>query len=123
MCIIIIVSGADNSASATPSLRRPTMTIQHTITLTVGHNVAGVPTWDMDTVVAVATTYLGCKGATAIYADGMWCGERERSTRLEIVRDNLTADDIRARVRRMSRALQQECIMCEIVRTSVEFLG
>jgi hypothetical protein len=99
------------------------MTIQYTISLTIGHNVAGVPTLSTAEVVAAATTYFGAKGATVMGANGMWCGIPEKSTRIEIVRDNLEEEDIRARVRRLSRVLRQECIMCEITRTCVEFLG
>jgi hypothetical protein len=99
------------------------MSEQFTITLTIGHNVGNTPTYTTEEVAAAATLYLGTKGATVIEAKGLWCGMPEASTRIEVVRDNLTYEDIRKRVQRLSRVLRQEAIMTEVVRTSVEFLG
>lgn len=97
--------------------------MQYQITLTVGHNVKGVPTLTTREVVNCVTTYLGAKGATVLGCDGMWEGVPETSTRIEVVRDNLTRDMIYKRVRKMSRCLRQEAIMCEVKEVTIEFLG
>lgn len=97
--------------------------MQYQITLTIGHNVSGVPTHDTRTVMMAATTVLGAQGATVINCDGLWMGEAEKSTRIEIVRDNLSEDHIRTRVARLSHYLMQDCIMCKVKKTTVEFIG
>lgn len=92
------------------------------VSLTIGHNVHGVPTHDTWTVMMAATTILGSHGATVINCDGLWMGEAEKSTRIEVV-CNLKPEDVKTRVSKLSRYLTQDAIMCEVKPTTIEFLG
>lgn len=92
------------------------------VTLTIGHNVNGVPTLDTEVVTMAATTVLGAHGCTVIQCNGMWMGEAETSTRIEVV-CNLKPSHARARVTKLSHYLMQEAIMCECKEVNIEFLG
>ena len=54
------------------------------IILTIGHNVNGIPTHDTAAVCATACDVLGIDGCTAVPCLGVWHGESESSTRLEV---------------------------------------
>lgn len=95
-----------------------------TILLTVGHNVGDVPTYTTASVAAAAASVLGISAFTAIPCYGMWRGEAEESTRLEVVCDSeAEAESIVALVPDLSEALQQECIMCEVRESRVSFMA
>ena len=96
--------------------------MKNLVSLTIGHNVGDVPTFTTEEVVAAATTLLGALGATVISCRGMWQGMPEASTRIEVV-TGLEADHIRARVEKLSHYMMQDCIMCEVKPTTIEFLG
>lgn len=91
------------------------------VSLTIGHNVAGTPTHDTAHVAEQTARILGVDAFTAIPCLGMWRGEAENSTRIEIVTDDATASEIAERVPYLAYALMQEAIMCEIRPASVTF--
>jgi hypothetical protein len=94
-----------------------------TITLTIGHNCAGVPTFTTREVCDFAADYLGVEAFTAYECFGMWRGEREDSTRIEVCGlGEAEAEEIRARVPLLAQALAQISIMCEIRPDRVEFV-
>ena len=65
------------------------------IHLTIGHNVNGRPTHTTRAVCATAARILEVEGFTAVPCLGMWRGEAEDSTRLEIcgLDDEAAVDD------------------------------
>ncbi len=91
--------------------------------LTIGHNVNGTPKWNINNVAAAVSLTLELEAFTAIPCFGMWEGEAEESTRIEIC--NLTDDqaqEIRSRIPRLSELLEQEAIMYQETTASVEFV-
>lgn len=91
--------------------------------LTIGHNVAGAPKWSIQNVTAAVALTLEVEAFTAIPCYGMWKGEAEESTRIEVC--NVTdeqAQAIRARIPRLSELLEQEAIMYQEAAASVEFV-
>ena len=91
------------------------------IQLTIGHNVAGVPTHDTFDVCHKVEQILGIEAYTAIPCYGMWRGEAEASTRIEIVTDPENARVIHDNVAFLAHSLDQEAIMCQFA-GSVEFI-
>lgn len=91
------------------------------IKLTIGHNVQGVPTHEIGDVCRMVEAFLGVDAYTAIPCYGMWRGEAEASTRVEIVTDPASARIIRDNVAHLAHALDQEAIMCQCA-GSVEFI-
>lgn len=93
------------------------------ISLTIGHNVNGAPRWNIQNVTAAVSLTLELEAFTAIPCFGMWRGEAEESTRIEIC--NVTdeqAQEIRARIPKLSELLEQEAIMYQETTASVEFV-
>lgn len=97
--------------------------MKSTVTLTIGHNVAGVPMFNTSEICDYAADYLGVNAFTAFECFGMWNGETEKSTRIEIsaLTEN-EAETIRANVPALALALGQTCIMCEVRPDRVEFV-
>lgn len=93
------------------------------IQLTIGHNVNGAPRWNIQNVTAAVSLTLELEAFTAIPCFGMWRGEAEESTRIEICNvTNEQAQEIRARIPRLSELLEQEAIMYQEATASVEFV-
>lgn len=91
--------------------------------LTIGHNVAGVPMFETSEICEYATDYLGIEAFTAIECAGMWQGQREESTRIEICAlSDDEAQMIRSRVPLLAQVLGQQEIMFEIRPDHVEFI-
>ena len=97
--------------------------MKNTITLVIGHNVAGVPMLKTSEICEYVTDYLRVEAFTATECFGMWNGERENSTKIEIcaLGEN-EARSIRARVPLLAQVLHQDAIMCEIRPDRVEFI-
>lgn len=91
------------------------------VSLTIGHNVAGVPTHDTLHVSEQVARILNIDAFTAIPCVGMWKGEAEASTRIEIATGEAEAEEIAKRVPYLAYALMQEAIMCEIRPASITF--
>ena len=91
--------------------------------LTIGHNVKGIPTFTTAEVCGHVSDVLGLEAFTAIECLGMWRGEVEKSTRIEVC--GLTDEEaagIRELVPVLAAALAQDAIMCEIRRDAIEFV-
>ena len=54
------------------------------IHLTIGHNVDGAPKWTIQNITAAVSLTLEVEAFTAIPCYGMWRGEAEESTRIEM---------------------------------------
>lgn len=93
------------------------------VTLTVGHKVGTVERWDTPTICDAVTTILGIEAFTAIPCFGMWRGQAETSTRVEIVCDERAAQSIANEVPYLSHMLEQEAIMCEVRPCATEFVA
>ena len=94
-----------------------------TIVLTVGHNVGNNPMFKTSEICDYAADYLGVEAFTASQCFGMWQGEREDSTRIEMCAlSDDEAEAIRARVPLLAQVLGQQAIMCEIRPDHVEFI-
>lgn len=91
--------------------------------ITIGHNVNGRPTWSEADVLERAADVLALEAFTAYPCAGMWRGEREESTRLEILAlDNAEAERIVEAVPCLARALEQAEIALEARPSRVRFV-
>ncbi len=96
---------------------------RYSINLTIGHNVKNAPMFNTREICEYVTEYLGVQAFTAMECFGMWNGERENSTRIEICAlSESEADAIRANVPVLAQALAQNAIMCETRPDQVEFV-
>ena len=96
---------------------------RYSIHLTIGHNVKNVPTFTTREICEHVTDYLGIEAFTAMECFGMWQGNAEKSTRIEICAlTEAEADAIRANVPTLAQALAQDAIMCETRPDHVEFV-
>lgn len=96
---------------------------RYSIHLTIGHNVKNAPMFDTSEVCEYVTEYLGVNAFTAMECFGMWEGEAEKSTRIEIsALSEAEAETIRANVPVLAMALAQDCIMCETRPDHAEFV-
>ena len=96
---------------------------RYSIHLTIGHNVQNAPMFNTREICEYVTEYLGVQAFTAFECVGMWQGERETSTRIEICAlTEIEAQTIRANVPILARALAQACIMCETRPDHAEFI-
>jgi len=97
---------------------------KHTVELTIGHNVMGVPTFSTMEICGYVSEFLGINAFTAIECAGMWNGESEKSTRIEIcaLTEN-EANEIRDSIPVLAQALAQESIMFEIRKSYVDFIN
>lgn len=94
-----------------------------TIQLTIGHNVNGAPKWNINNVTAAVSLTLEIEAFTAIPCYGMWRGEAEESTRIEIAAlDDGAAERIRALIPSLAELLEQEAIMYQEAIANVEFV-
>lgn len=94
-----------------------------TVQLTIGHNVAGSHRWSVQNVTAAVALALEVEAFTAIPCYGMWRGEAEESTRIEICGlDDAEATRIRKAVPALAELLEQEAIMCRVEAADVEFV-
>ena len=94
-----------------------------TVQLTIGHNVGSAPTFTTMEICGYVSQYLHVRGFTAFVCFGMWDGETEESTRIEIA--GLTDDEsekIRELVPTLAQALNQQAIMFEVRADRVEFI-
>lgn len=97
--------------------------MQYNVAMTIGHNVKGTPTHDTHSICEYVSQYLGIDAYTAIPCYGMWRGDAEKSTRIEICGlDRNTAEAIRADIPVLAQALAQESIMFEICRAEIAFV-
>lgn len=86
---------------------------KYNVQLTIGHNVAGVPTHTAADVCKAFTDLTGVTGFTAIPCIGMWNGQCESSTRIECVFENYEeAKKVVYSVPELCVALKQDAIMC-----------
>ena len=95
------------------------------ITLTIGHNVYGTRRWtSRDVQDALRHIMPRVTGATLFEVDGMYNGEFERSTRVELfaLDSSLTAY-VRGRIPALCERLQQECIMCTCTESNTTFIS
>lgn len=97
--------------------------MKYDITLTVGHNVNGVLCLNTDTVRKAVSDVLGVDALTAYPVQGVWCGDVEPSTRVEL---NALSREARkailAAIPTLSETLNQECIMTTCTRSTTRFL-
>ena len=91
------------------------------VTLTIGHKIGLVEALDTAAICAAVTASLAIEAFTAIPCVGIWKGIPENSTRIEIVTDESTADEIVKRVPYLAWQLNQEAIMCESCPANVTF--
>ena len=91
------------------------------VTLTIGHKIGLVEALDTAAICAAVTASLAIEAFTAIPCVGMWKGIPENSTRIEIVTDESTADEIVKRVPYLAWQLNQEAIMSESCPANVTF--
>lgn len=91
--------------------------------LTIGHNVKGTPMFTTPEICEYVTEYLGIEAFTAIECAGMWQGQAEKSTRIEICGlVEAEAAAIRSNVPTLAQALAQDSIMFEARADRVEFV-
>ena len=97
--------------------------MRYDITLYVGHNVNGVQTWTDGDVVKCAHKH-GIMGATAISVMGIWNGEIENTTMLEICdcEAYFRAHIETVIVPAMCADLQQQEIMFKCTESHVRFI-
>lgn len=94
-----------------------------TLILTIGHNTPDGRTWSAQDVRRAFEGMTGCEAYTAIPCAGMWRGEAEPSTRLEVCAlDDAEAARLLDLVPALAGALAQQCIMAEVRDCSVMFL-
>lgn len=93
------------------------------VSLTIGHKVGTVERWDTPTVADAVTTMLNVEAFTAIPCYGMWRGQAETSTRIEIICDEPTAESIRREIPFLAEMLQQEAIMCDVRPCTTSFVA
>lgn len=95
----------------------------YSVYLTIGQNVHGVHTFETPEICEYVAHYLGIEAFTAIECAGMWRGECEKSTRIEICAlTKNEADSILAVIPDLACALCQNSIMCEIRPDQVQFI-
>lgn len=92
------------------------------IQLTIGHKIGPIDALDTATVCAAVTTTLAVSAFTAIPCIGMWKGQPENSTRIEIVTTNDDADRIAGLVPTLAWQLNQDAIMVETTSADVAFV-
>ena len=96
---------------------------RYSIHLTIGHNVKNVPVFTTPEICEFVTEYLDIEAFTAIECAGMWRGERENSTRIEICAlSESERDSILRVVPDLAMALAQDSIMCEVRPDQVQFI-
>lgn len=93
------------------------------VTLTIGHKVGSVEKWDTPTICDAVTTILGVEAFTAIPCFGMWKGQAETSTRVEIITSEDAAQSIENEVPFLAAMLEQEAIMCEVRPCATSFVA
>lgn len=95
----------------------------YSVYLTIGQNVRGVHTFETPEICEYVAHYLDIEAFTAMECAGMWRGECEKSTRIEICAlTKNEADSILATIPDLACALCQDSIMCEIRPDSVQFV-
>lgn len=94
---------------------------RHDLTLYIGHNVDGRPAYKTDDICVAVSRILNVEGLTAYEANGIWKGESERTTVCIICGLDLPIKEIRHRISKLTRELQQEAIMYRIEESRVLF--
>lgn len=94
------------------------------MTITVGHNVRGIPTHDEASILEALRWTLDPEGFTAYPVQGLWHGEREDSTRIEI---SALEDDEAARLMLELPAfcalLEQEAVAVDLRPSTLQFIA
>lgn len=91
--------------------------------LTIGHNVAGVPTHNTGDVCRACAGVLGIEAFTAVQCLGVWRGEAEASTRVEICAvSEAEAARIWQLLPDLAAVLGQVEIMAEVMPSRVRFV-
>ena len=92
------------------------------VQLTIGHKVGSVEVFDTPAICHEVTTTLGVDAFTAIPCVGMWKGQAEMSTRVEMVfSDDSQAEYVLSLVPTLAHNLNQEAIMVEHYDAAVTF--
>ena len=95
----------------------------YSVHLTIGHNVKGRHVFETPEICEYVTEYLDIEAFTAIECAGMWRGQCEKSTRIEICAlSKNEADSILSVIPDLAGALCQDSIMCEIRPDQVQFI-
>lgn len=92
------------------------------VSMTIGHKVGAEERWTTASICEAVTTILGLEAFTAIPVLGMWRGQAEASTRIEVVCDERTASSIEEELPFLAHMLGQEAIMCESRASAAEFV-
>lgn len=98
--------------------------MQYNIHITIGHNVDGKPKHNIKAVTKAVYNTLDIEAFTAFGCLGMWRGEAEDSTRIEI--NNISAseaDRINALIPELARQLEQVEIMFEKFESNTQFIA
>lgn len=95
-----------------------------TIELTIGHNVNGRPALTSQCITQTVASILNLDAFTIIPCYGLWRGEAEESSRIEIcgLTDEL-AETIAARIPKLSATLNQESIMLTVREQTISFIS
>ena len=92
------------------------------LTLTIGHNVNGTPALTTAAILNECTLVLELDGLTTYECHGMWQGEFETSTRIEVC--GLTRKQVKQALDRLpalAKALRQESIAYQVTRSNTRF--
>lgn len=93
------------------------------VSIMVGHNVGNVPTFNDDEIVAEAMDILALQGATCYGTIGVWRGNTEESTRIDVICSLREARRIKAAAPALARALNQDAVLVSIMPSFASFVG
>lgn len=94
------------------------------LVITIGHNVDGIPTHDEASILEALRWTLEPEGFTAYPVQGLWHGEREDSTRIEICAiDEAEAARLLLQVPSLARLLDQDAIAVQLTPSSMQFIA
>lgn len=92
------------------------------VSVTIGHDVGGVGMLTRAQVLDAFERVTGCEAYTALDASGMWRGQAEPSTRLEIVCTEAQARALAGVMPELARVLSQQCVMFDARPCAVRFI-
>lgn len=92
------------------------------VSVTIGHDVGGVAMLTRAQVLDAFERVTGCEAYTALDASGMWRGQAEPSTRLEIVCTEAQARALADAMPELARVLSQQCVMFDARPCAVRFI-
>lgn len=90
------------------------------LNITIGHKVGKTEKWTIGDICAAFEMVTGCEAYTAIPCFGMWKGQAEASTRIEVVTDS--PERIASKVPELADLLDQEAIMVQNVQAVAQFV-